>query len=198
VKRRIQVTSVSVDPAVLENLPVFWQEDPDDFGAFLSQQFGRSLSENQNVPVLPFTKGYAIGNRMSASFAEGEVYSLTLPEPDYAVSLVLEKLVKIEYAKVAAGTSYIYGSYLSVKAEEPLSGRTYLDTTIKNGEVKKVPATQSVVDDWPAYQDSILGLMAKFTAEVDSPSKDWVEKHIGDADARKQLTGFGKVVQSCR
>ena len=198
VNRRIQVTDVSVDPAVIETLPAVWQENTADFGVFLSQQFGRFLSEHQNVPVLPYTKGHAIGGRMSASFAEGEVFSLELPEPDYAVSLVLQKLVKIEYAKVAAGTSYVYGSYLGVTAQEPLSGRTYLETTIKNGEVKKVPAAQTYVDDWPAYQDSILGLISKFTAEIDSPSKDWVQKHIGDPDVRKQLTGFGKVVQSCR
>jgi len=198
VNRRIQVTSVSVDPAVNDTLPPVWRDNLEDFGVFLAQQFGRHLSEHQNVPVLPTIKGHAIGNRMSASFADGRVYELEIPEADYSITLSLQKLVKIEYAKVAAGTSYIYGSYLRVQAEEPFSGRPYLDTTIKNGEVKKVPASQTYVDDWPAYQDSILKLFGKFAAEIDSPSKDWVAKHIGDPGARKQLSAFGKVVQSCR
>jgi len=198
VSRRIQVTDVFVDPAVTESLPAFWQQHPDDFGAFLSQQFGRSLSKNQDVPVLPFTKDYAIGNRMSASFADGSVYSLSLPEPDYVVSLTLKKLVKVEHAKVAAGTSYIYGSYLTVKAQEPLSGRVYLDATIKNGAIKIVPVTQKSVDDWPAYQDSLLALINKFTAVLDAPTKDWAKKHVGDSAMFKPLSQFGKVVLSCR
>lgn len=198
VRRRIQVTEVSVEPAVTEKLSAFWQQHPDDFRAFLSQQFGRYLSKNQNVPVLPFTMGYAIRNRMSVRFAESRVYSLTLPEPDYVVSLSLEKLVKLEYAKVAAGTSYIYGSYLTVKAQEPLSGRVYLDTTIKNGAIKKVAVTQVTVDDWPAYQDSLLALIDKFTAVLSAPTKKWAKKHVGDDAAQKQLSNFGKVVLSCR
>jgi hypothetical protein len=198
VSKRIQVTSVTVDPSVKDKLPAVWRNDMDDFSVFLSQQFGRSLSEQQNVPVLPTVKGHAIGNRMSASFSDGRVFDLEIPEADYSIALSLKKLVKIEYAKVAAGTSFIYGSYLGVKAEEPFSGRPYVDTTIKNGEVKKVPADQAYVDDWPAYQDSILMLFSKFASEIDSPSKDWVEKHIGDISVRKQLSEFGKVVQSCR
>lgn len=198
VSKRLQVTSVTVDASVKENLPPVWQDNMDDFGVFLSQQFGRFLSEQQNVPVLPTVKGHAIGNRMSASFSDGRVFDLEIPEADYSISLSLKKLVKIEHARVAAGASFIYGSYIGVQAEEPLSGREYLRTTIKNGEVKKVPTAQTYVDDWPAYQDSILMLFNKFAAEIDSPSKDWVKTHIGDSSARKQLSEFGKVVQSCR
>ena len=198
VRRRIQVTEVSVDSAVAENLPAFWQQHPEDFLAFLSQQFGRSLSENQDVPILPFTKGYAIGNRMSLRFDDQSVFSLTLPEPDYVVSLALKKLVKVEYAKVAAGTSYVYGTFLAVKAQEPLSGRVYLDTTVKNGAVKTVPAAQKNVDDWPAYQDSLLDLINKFTSILSAPTKEWAKKHVGDGAMHKQLSSFGKVVLSCR
>ncbi len=95
-------------------------------------------------------------------------------------------------------TTPMMRQYLTIKAEEPLSGRTYFEATIKNGAVKIVPATQSEINDWAAYQDSILALIDKFTIQVSNPTKKWVAKHIGDATARKQLSGFGKVVLSCR
>ena len=83
--------------------------------------------------------------------------------------------------------------------EEPFSGRPpYFEHTIKNGAVKVVPAAQKTVDDWPAYQDSLLGLIDTLTAELSDPSKEWAQKHIGDGSSRKQLKSFGKVVQSCR
>lgn len=198
VSSRIQVTNVAIDPGVVDYLPALWKNNLADFGVFVSQQFGRSLSQNQDVPVLPFKLDSAIGGRMSASFAQGYVYDLALPEPDYVISLSLEKLVKIEYAKVAAGTSFVYGSYLRVTAMEPLSRRIYFENTIKNGAVKTVPISQTLVDDWPAYQDSLLGLIDTFTAELGNPTKQWAKKHLGDESAQKQLSSFARVVQSCR
>jgi hypothetical protein len=135
---------------------------------------------------------------MATRFADGPVFSLALPEPDYEITLELRKFVKIEFSKVAAGTSYIYGSYLLVKAEEPLSGRTFIDSIIKNGATKVVPAGQTTVDDWPAYQDSLLGLIEKFTNVLSEPNEQWAKKHLGDSAAKSELVAFSKVVLSCR
>ena len=198
VNRRIQVTKVSVASDVAAQLPPKWKGRVNDFGASLAQEFSRSLSTNQNVPVLPYSKGYAIGNRMATRFADGSVYTLQLPEPDYTISLSLKKVVKIEYEKVPAGTSFVYGTYLEVQAEEPLSGRVYMDEIIKNGATKVVPAGQTSVDDWPAYQDSLSGLIEQFTVELGAPNRKWAKKHIGDPSAVDGLLRFSKVVSSCR
>lgn len=197
VSRRIQITAVSVEQAVEEHL-ANWKQNLQDFESSVAQEFSRSLSKNQHIPVLPYAAGYAIGNRMATRFANGEVFDLTIPEPDYEISLVIPKLAIIEYAKVPAGTSYVYGAFLHIKAEEPVSRRIYIDATIKNGEIKTVSALQTSVDDWAAYQATMLLLIEKFTTVLSDPTKQWVEKHVGDKAVLKQIHSFAKVVQSCR
>ena len=198
VNRRLQVTDVSVGEEVKAQLPPEFRTNTAALAESLGREFSSKLSANQNIPVLPFTKGYAIGNVMAMRFADQSVLNLKIPEPDYEIRLDLKKLVRIEYSKVAAGTTYIYGSYLHVNVVEPLSGRPFLDRTIKFGAIKKVPATQRSVDDWPAYQDSLSGLIHEFAAAISSPDKDWAKKHIGEASATDELLAFSQVVTSCR
>jgi hypothetical protein len=200
VNRRLQVTDVSVGEEVKTQLPPEFRTDTAALAESLGREFSSKLSANQNIPVLPFTKtkGYAIGNVMAMRFANQSVLNLKIPEPDYEIRLDLKKLVRIEYGKVAAGTTYIYGSYLHVNVVEPLSGRSFLDRTIKFGAIKKVPATQRSVDDWSAYQDSLSGLIHEFSAAISSPDKDWAKKHIGEASATDELLAFSQVVTSCR
>jgi hypothetical protein len=135
---------------------------------------------------------------MSMSFSEQSVFSLSIPEPDYEITLVLSKFVKVEYQKVAAGTSYVYGAFLDIKAEETFGGHVYLDATIKNGATKNVPAGQTTVDDWPAYEAALLGLIDKLTNVLTKPTKKWAKTHAGDQAVVAQLNDFSEIVQSCR
>lgn len=198
VNRRLQVTHVAISDEAKAYLPEQFAGDPADLAASLGREFSSALSSNQNIPVLPFAKGYAIDGVMAMRFADQSVFNLTIPEPDYEIRLDLKKLVKIEYSKTAAGTTYIYGSYVNVNVVEPLSGRSLLDRTIKFGAAKPVSALQTSVDDWPAYQDSLSGLIHAFTKAISNPDKAWAKKHIGEASATTELLAFSKVVTSCR
>lgn len=198
VNRRIQVTGVSVSDEARTLLPGQFAGDTADLAASLGREFSSALSANQNIPVLPFAKGYAIGGVMAMRFADQSVFNLAIPAPDYEIRLDLKKLVKIEYSKSAVGTTYIYGSYVNVNVIEPLSGRSFLDRTIKFGAVKPVPALQTSIDDWPAYQDSLSGLIHEFTKAISNPNKAWAKKHIGEPSATAELLAFSKVVTSCR
>ena len=191
---------MSVADEVRAHLPEQLGADTDtaELAASLGREFSSALSANQNIPVLPFTKGYAIGNVMAMRFADQSVFNLTIPEPDYEIRMDLKKLVRIEYSKTAAGTTYIYGSYVNVSVVEPLSGKSFLDRTIKFGAVKPVSALQTSVADWPAYQDSLSGLIHTLTKAISNPDKAWAKKHIGEASATAELLAFSQVVSSCR
>lgn len=198
IERRVRVTSSSVADRPYAAMPSFAAVGPGVFEAALAQDFSKFLSVNQGIPVLPPSKGQAIGNRMSARFADGTVYSLQIPEADYAVSLRLEDLKRIEYGSSAAGRSLIYGAILNVRVEEPLTGRVYFDARLRNGATKLVPASQVSIDDAAAYQDALLALMDKFTAALAEPDPAWAEKHAGDRAVAKQMKELQKVLQSCR
>ena len=63
--------------------------------AFVAGAFDSSLSTNAEIPVLPFVVGQAIGGAMAARFANGDVYNLSLPTPDFPITLTLRGFKKV-------------------------------------------------------------------------------------------------------
>ena len=198
VSRRIQVTDVNVEAEALSVLPPMWADNIPGFKGMLAHSFATSISAEHAVPMLPYTTGYAVGNRMATRFADGSVFNLTIPETDYGVALDLSKFAKIQYAKVPAGTSYVYGAYVDISVVEPLSGQVYLDMLVKDGVTKLVPSGQTYIDDWPAYQNALQSLFDGFASALNKPTKSWAEKHNGDKSKVKQLKVFTGVLQSCK
>jgi hypothetical protein len=130
--------------------------------------------------------------------SDGTVFSLKLPEPDYAISVDLTGIKKIKFGAVAAGESFIYGTYASVKIEQPLMGTTYLNTALKNGETKVVPATQSHVDDFPAYYDSWNGLFTRLATAVATKDMAWVKAAAAAPDIQAQILKTNLLISQCK
>lgn len=198
VSRRIQVAEVNIGSEALPHLPEVLATNLAALKSSIAQDFSKYLSLNQKIPVLPYTAGYAIGNRLATRFSNGDVFDLVIPEADYTIGLSLEKLKRIEYDTSSAGSSYVYGAFLNVKAMEPLSQKIYIDATFKNGATKLVPASQETVDDWPAFQESLLALMDKLTLAVSDPSGSWASKHAGSRSVARDLEKLQKVLESCK
>ena len=198
IERRVRVVDATIADAARALMAAQPGAAPGVAEAALAQDFSKFLSANQHIPVLPPAKGQAIGNRMAARFADGKVYNLTIPEADYAIHLRLDELKRIEYASTAAGRSLIYGAYLQVRIDEPLTGKVFFDARLRNGATKVVPASQTSIDDAAAYQDALLALMDKFTTELSDPDPAWAETHAGDRAVAKQMKELEKVLQSCR
>ena len=198
VSRRIRVTGVTIEEESRNALPASLKSDDAALQAFIAQEFGKYLSKNQRIPVLPYAVDSAVGKTMAMRISDGSVYNLKIPQEDYAVQLSLVKFKKVEFQKTAAGSSFIYGAFLHVKALEPLSGVTYFDATVKNGATKIIPAGQDVVDDWAAHQESLLALIDSFTKQLTNPEPEWADTHTGSKSNAGTMKNFAKVLQSCK
>lgn len=198
VARRIRVTQVTIEESARSILDPSGATHPGLVEAALAQDFSKFLSANQNVPVLPPAKGQAIGNRMATRFSDGRVYSLKIPEADYSIDLRLEELRRVEYAKTSAGQSLVYGAFMHILVQEPLSGTTYFDAKLRNGATKLVPASQKNIDDAAAFEDAVLALIDKFTRSIGTADAAWAEKYAGDRKVAGQMKTLEKVLQSCR
>jgi hypothetical protein len=198
VANKIQVTDVEIGVEARPFLPGYLLADEANAKAFVAQQFSKALSRNQRIPVLPYVKGQAIGSKMSQRFADGRVYSLAIPKPDYAISLSLSKFKKVDYATSTAGSSFIYGSFLGVKAGIPELGKVYFDATLKYGATKVVSADQKTVEDWPAFEASLLILMEEFTKALTAPKSEWAETYAGNKAVAVDMKTFEEKLQSCR
>jgi hypothetical protein len=198
VPRFVQVGKVNIGPEAMDILPKDLKSTPEVAQTWAADLFGESLSSKTGVSMLPFSKGYAIGNVMSMRIADGDVYMLKLPEPDYTITLDVPRFKKIKSGEAAAGASYIYGAYSNVKIQEPTSGRAYMDADFKNGEVKMVPASQDTLDDFPAYYDALKGLFVKLSDNLAGNKSDWLKSASANPDISKQISSTQDLLKSCK
>ena len=164
----------------------------------IGQSFTRFLSINQSVSVLPFTKGHAVGQKLALRYANGEDYMLDIPEPDYAIDISLVGLKKKEFSKNSSGTAFIYATQAKFKFYEPLSKDIYYKGKLYNAATKKVPTSQSEVDDWPSYSETLVVLFDQVTKAVGKPDKKWFKKHSSNATNFNEFKSIEKVITLCR
>jgi hypothetical protein len=198
VPRYVQVSKVNIGQEALDILPANLKSSNEVAQTWAADLFGESLSNKTKVSLLPYSKGYAIGNVMSMRIADGDVFMLKLPEPDYTITLDVPRFKKIKSGEAAAGTSYIYGAYTNVKIQEPTSGKSYMDADFKNGEVKLVPASQDTLDDFPAYYDALKGLFVKLADNLAGNKSDWLKSASANPDLPKQISSTQDLLKSCK
>ena len=196
VSRYVQVTNVVLGDEARSRFPAQYGSGVAE--TWVADTFGEAVASKMSIPILPFSKGYAIGNVMSMTVADGSVYNLKFPKPDYEFTVNISKLRKIVYEEQAAGQSLIYGAYASLKLDEPMSGHAYLDGQFKNGEVKVVPSTQVETDDFPAFQDSMRGLFTKLSSAIAGESTPWLKSSASGNDVDKQIISTRELLKSCK
>jgi hypothetical protein len=198
VPRLLKVSKVSLDPSVMASLPAYLKSEPGMAETWAADMVSEAISTRAGVPLIPFTQGYAVGNVFAMRVSDGTVFNLKLPEPDYAISVELTGIKKVKFGSVAAGDSFIYGTYATVGIEQPQMGTAYLRTALKNGETKVVPATQTYVDDFPAYYDSWNGLFTRLATAIASKDMTWVKAAAAAPDIEAQILKTNLLISQCK
>ena len=195
---RIQVSQVYLEDKALTVLPDLFINDQDNFRKYIASTFTGYLSKNQNVPILPYSVGHAIGNKMAFTVANGDVFKLDMPEPDYEIQLTVRGFKKALIEKTRVESAWAYGAYINIKVIEPMSGTSYIDTQFVNAASKTIPESQKTVDDWAAYREMLIGLFDSLTRQVSNPTRKWVKEHSPSKGARKALKRFNnEVLKQC-
>lgn len=210
--RYLQVTSVQVGPQARAHLPAFLRAAPGPGGpsepasaqdpaeTWVADLVAEALSTRTGVPLVPYAKGYAIGNVMPLRVADGTVWSLELPSPDYAIGVELSEFRKIKFNEVVGGaTSYVYGAYARLHLEEPLSRKVYLSAPLKNGVTRVIPASQSYVDDFPHFYDALNDLFVKLALALDGRGDGaWLRSAAATPDIERQLSQTQELMKQCK
>lgn len=167
-------------------------------GGTLGHEFTKLLSSALGMGLLPHQPGQAVGGTMAARFADGRVFTLKVPEPDYALELELEGFRQKTLKQTPAMRQELLGAYFRVRASEPLSGKTYLDQGFRHGATKTLPATQAQFDLDAARYETLLSGLAMFAAAAGGGDGDWLRQQEDPRAATGQVRAFNELVEKCR
>ena len=194
----IRVTAVHISPLARMVIPTAQKAHVGALKSFIADQFSADLSVRNQVPVLPYMAGEAIGNVIALRFANGETFNLVLPKPDYDVVLTLAGFKKIPYQRGSWGTSWLYGAFVHVAVFEPLSGQKYMDSMVKQAAIKIIPVSQTNVSSWPAFEETLSNLLDQVSLAIARPTHHWARAHMGRGRDYRQLVAVKKVVHLCQ
>jgi hypothetical protein len=167
----IKVTNVVIEEKAIAELSETYSEDIDNFKTFVAQNFGKYLSKNQSVSILPYSKGSDIGNKMAVRFINSKVFELAIPEPQFAAEITVRGFKKVCTEEKSAGSCWVYGSYTNIKISQQALGKVYLDEKVKFAVSKIIPSSQKSVQDWPSFQNSLIGLFNEMTRQFSEDRK---------------------------
>ena len=196
--RTIQVRRADVAPEALELMPESLRSNLSATNNMLADMFASALSAKTGVPLLPSRIGHAVGGVMSLRLENGDDMKLKVGEGDYLFDLKLNKFAKIKTEENSVGTAYVYGAYTSLRFYEPSLGTEFINTDLKNGESSVVPISQTVADDFPAYQDAIRGLFQKFSTALLEPNSKWAGAAASAKDIASQLKTANDILEKCK
>lgn len=200
VTRYLQVTNLRVSPEAQAFIPNFLKSEPGALETWAADLVGEAISTRTGVPIVPYSKGYAIGNVMSLRVSDGTVWELKLPKPDYEITVDLTGFKKIKFSELAGGaTTYVYGAYGAIRIVEPLGNKVYIDTALKNGESRVIPASQQYVDDFPHFYEALNGIFVKLAQVIDGKGDEkWLKSAASASAIEQQIVQTKELIKSCK
>lgn len=171
----LQITSVEFSPEALETVP-----NDENLRKALRDEtalaFEENISQYTNVPMVPHSEGEAIGAKMPLRFANGSAFTLKLPNPDYTISILVRQFKK-KTVEDDNFTHKLYGSYVTIKVEQPDLGKNIFEAKIRELKTIKLAKMFSIqVNDWQQYRKSLLELLDRFASNIRSPDDAWLKE----------------------
>lgn len=195
--RTMQVRRAQIAPEAMTVMPVAIRDNPALAGQMISDAFGSILAAKLGVSLLPTGLGHALGT-MSFRLDNGDALDLKVGEGDYLFDVKLNKFAKIKSGENNVGASYVYGVYGNIRFFEPALNMDFVNTDLKNGEVKVVPANQRDLDDFPAYEAAIRGLFLKFADALVQPESKWIVTAAAAKDITKQIDASRAIIKASK
>ena len=206
VSRYIQVTNVQLQQEALDTLPAYIKSGPGAAETWMADLVSEALSTRAGIPIVPYAKGYAIGNVISLnlvaqnSSGDGTTLELKLPQPDYEIKVELSNFKKVKLSEVeGAVTNFIYAAYSKIKIIEPLSNKIYLDTDIKNGEQRPVSASLKSSDDFPHFYNALNRKFVKLAEVIDGKGDEkWIKGVTSAKNIDQQISQTKELFKLCK
>lgn len=164
----------------------------------LGHELSKVLSGTAGIGLIPHRRGQAVGGAIAARFADGRIYNIRLPDPDYELDVDVRGFSHRVLRQTPGFRQDLLGAYFDLTATEPVSGRRLIDGAFRHGVTKTIPASQSGYDEGAAlYEALISGFASLVTAAVDG-EREWIRQQAEPRTAADSADALEQLLEYCR
>ena len=212
---KLQVRSIMLDDAVVAQLPnnSDYLKDKKALITETARNFERDLSAYQNVPLLPYSVGQAIGGLMIARFGDTN-FEVKIPPADFVIDILVREFKK-SYVDNKLFDGFIYGAFITLKVvgtdlndtklESKFNYKTAADTCDKGDSKDAIICVQfpkkykvKIEDDWPFWIGSQKKLFEILTKQISQRDDKQLAVITNNPNIKDDLKKFEMVIINCR
>lgn len=195
---RLKIRNIDLDPAVVNQLPEELKAN-NTFATETAQRLEVALVTNQQVPVLPYTGGEAIGNAMLIRFADTD-FQLRLPEPDFVIDVLVREFKRVTVEQKNVYDAYIYGAFVTLKVLEPLGSDVKFESKFNYKNQIQIPKSYNlkVLSDWSIYARYQDALFNAITKQISERNDKALADITNTPNIKDQLKSFENIINQCK
>lgn len=197
---RLKVNRVEISPEAKKILSSLGQQE-DNFKTIIAQSFSRYLVDNQQVAMLPYTKGQTIGSKMAARFVNGDVYNLEIPGADYVFNIdILNFKTLTDNAQSKTTQTQGFFAYTNIEMLQPDLNKKYMDSKFRGTEhVILLKGQQPALR--LSYLETLMNLFDGFSQNISEEDEEWYEKTFHPSTfekVEKEFEQVHEIVNRCK
>ena len=169
--------------------------DIDSIRTSIAQEFEGLLSVNNQVPLVPYTKGEIIGKDMAVRFSDRDQMTFSLPDTDYDISILVRG---VDFK--ATKHHYGYTVKITISASDDLHPKLVMLNLSKSIWILKRGSgdVEDELSQWLVYKEVLSILLNELTHQINNTDKTWLKKHSTNKDAALQVQNLKKLINKSK
>ena len=198
-KLRIGVTSVNFEEKSFFAIPNDYKKNIKPLENIFAQLFSSRLALHNNIALVPYVEGMAIGAKMKQQFVNSDIiYDIELPKPDYNINITVRGFKKVLAKKSDINNIYFWASFLNLKIYQPDLNKIYMDDNLKNVIKKSIPSQIQDVNDWYKFYITTYELFDDFSINVINPKNEWLKKANDSKNFEANIRKVNKLMEKVK
>ena len=198
-KLRIGVTSVNFEDKSFFAIPNDYKKNIKLLETIFAQLFSSRLALHNDIALVPYVEGLAIGAKMKQQFVNSDViYDIELPKPDYNINITVRGFKKVLAKKSDVNNIYFWASFLNLKIYQPDLNKVYMDDNLKNVIKKSIPSQIQDVNDWYKFYITTYELFDNFSLNINNPDDEWLKKVNDSPNFKINMQKIDKLMEKVK
>jgi len=194
-KFRAGVTKVNFEEKSIPFIPEKFKKNQNYLKNVFAQLFSSRLSLHNDIALVPYTEGMAIGAKMKQQFVNSDIiYDIELPKPDFNIEISVRGFKKVLAKKSDVNNIFFWASFINLNIFQPDLNKTFMNDNLKNVIKKSIPAQIENINDWYKFYVATYELFDGYSLNISSPNKEWIKKTNDTESFNKNIHSVNKLM----